>query len=152
MGRRWLVVTALGLGACSSVPPVAPAVPAVQPTVQAERLPPAAVQYVTAARPEGVVGGPRAARLAQEIREVLRARGGGGEPDGGLAAVAAWIAGQDADTRRRGMREMAARAGYAGEASTAAVFQLGGGDDDLWRRALASVASNIAVNRYGVYV
>ena len=154
MDRRSSVLAALILGACASAAPVAPnatALPA-QPTVQGERLPPAAPQYVTAARPDGVVGGPRAARLAQEIREVLRARGDAGEPDGALAAVAAWIAGQDADTRRRGMREMAARAGYAGEASTAAVFQLGGGDDDLWRRALASVASNIAVNRYGVYV
>jgi uncharacterized protein YkwD len=155
MDRRSAVLAAFVLGACAAATPVAPGVTTptpVQSAADQERLPPVAAQYTTAARGEGVVGGPRAARLAQEMREVLRARGDEGEPDGALAAVATWIAGQDAEARRRGMREMAARAGFAGEASTAAVFQLDGGDDDLWRRALASVARNLAINRYGVYV
>jgi uncharacterized protein YkwD len=107
---------------------------------------------VTATRPDGAVGGPRAAALAREIREALRDRGDHAEADGALAATAAWMAGQSADARRHGMREFAVREGFPGMVSTAAVYQLDGGDGDAWRQSLASIARNLPVTRFGVYV
>jgi hypothetical protein len=88
MGRWSVVFAALALNACAAVPAaMSPPVP----TATVAAPPPAATQYTTAARPDGVVGGPRAAALANEVREALRARGDAAEPDGALAAVAAWF-------------------------------------------------------------
>ncbi len=80
------------LDGCAVTPAPAPS----RPPAERARAPATALQYVTAARPDGVVGGPDAAALANNVREALRARGDEGEPDGALAAAAAWLAGQDA--------------------------------------------------------
>jgi len=156
-----LRLVALGLlliaPSCASVPGSAPASPAAAAAGEEGApgpavLPPPAAQYATAPRPDGVVGGARAARLAQEIREALRARGEEGEPDGGLAAAAAWLGRQGLAARPRGAGEVALRAGFPGVVLTAAAFRAGGGRDGVWREALADVAGNLTVNRYGVHV
>ena len=97
------------------------------------------------------MGGPRATLLAKQIRDALRARGYDGEPDRPLAATAAWLEGKSLDTRRRGMREIAAREGFPGMVTTGVTFQLDS-DGDAWRRALAEIARNLPITRYGVYV
>src|SRR5437763_7021076 len=118
---RWSVVAALALSACATVPAATrpPAAPS-KPAVAALAPPPAATQYTTAARPDGVVGGTRAAALANEVREALRTRGDAAEPDGALAAVAAWFAGQASRAQQRGMAQVALRAGFPGAVSASA--------------------------------
>src|SRR5262249_56185859 len=92
------------------------------------------------------------------VREALRARGDEGEPDGALAAAAAWLGRQGLGARNRGAGEVALRAGFPGVVLTAAAFQLDGGHNDswrealTWREALADVAGNLTVNRYGVHI
>jgi len=107
---------------------------------------------MTAPRPDGVVGGVRAQLLAKQIREALRARGEEGQADGTLAATAAWLGGQGLEARRRGAGDVARRAGFPGIVMTAAAFRLDAGRQDVWREALADVAANLTVNRYGVHV
>jgi uncharacterized protein YkwD len=114
--------------------------------------PAAAAQYTTAARSDGVVGGPRAMRLAKQVREALRARGDDGEPDGALAAVAVWLAEKGSAARQQDVADVAQRVGFPGAVSTATAFTLGAGVDDVWREALADIARNLPVTRYGVYV
>ena len=46
-------------------------------------LPPAAQEYVTEARANGVAGGPDAVEVGRQLTEALRARGDGAESDGG---------------------------------------------------------------------
>jgi uncharacterized protein YkwD len=89
--------------------------------------------------------------LATEIGEALRARGDQAQPDGALARAAAWLARQTSASQRRGVGEVALRAGFVGVFQTAAVFLLDG-DSDAWRRALADVASNMPITRYGLHV
>ena len=98
------------------------------------------------------MGGPRAAALANEVREALRVRGDSGEPDGALATVAAWFAGQASRAQQRAMAHVALRAGFPGALSASAAFRLDAGADDVWRRALADIATNLPVTRYAVYV
>ena len=158
MGRRLSVLACLLLVAsgCGAVPAAPAATPAAVPADAANdsgQPPPAsAAQYATAARPEGVVGGAHAASLAKQIRDALHARGADGEPDGALAAAAAWLGRQGLEARPRGAGEVALRAGFPGVVLTAAAFRLNGGHDDVWREALADVAGNVTVNRYGVHV
>ena len=136
-----------------------PTLPAtVAPTVTAggarrpRRATARAAAYTTAVRPGGVVGGPRAAALANEVREALRARGDEGEPDGALAAVRLVRgAGLRGRATRDGPRSRCARASRA-LVSTSAAFRLDAGADDVWRRALADIAANLPVTRYAVYV
>ncbi|HEY7370799.1 MAG TPA: CAP domain-containing protein [Polyangia bacterium] len=97
------------------------------------------------------MGGDRAAAVAKQIAAALRARGADGEPDGALAAAAAWVARQGLAARPRGAGEVAQRAGFPGVVLTAAAFRQDGGHDDVWREALADVAGNVTVNRYGVH-
>ena len=114
MGRWSAVFAALALSACAAVPAaISPASPS-EPTANVAAPPPAATQYTTAARPDGVVGGARAGALANEVRDALRARGDAAEPDGALAAVAAWFAGQASGAQQRGMAQVALRAGFPG--------------------------------------
>jgi len=113
--------------------------------------PATALQYVTAARPDGIVGGPDAAALANHVREALRARGDEGEPDGALAAVAGWIVDQRPDAVFS-TREIALRNGFPGMTSASAAFRLDGEDRDAWRRSLKRVASNLPITRYAIHV
>jgi uncharacterized protein YkwD len=145
-----LAIIALVVGACAPAPVARPGPAAT--AAAADPVSTAAAQYSSAARPEGVVGGARAASIAKEIREALRARGDDAQPDGALAAGAAWLARQGLGTRRRGAGEVAQRAGFPGVVLTAAVFRLDGGGDGVWREVLADVAGNLAVNRYGVHL
>ena len=98
------------------------------------------------------MGGPRAALLAKRITEALRARGDDGQSDGTLAAAAAWLTAQGLQARKRGAGEVALRAGFPGVVLTAAAFRLDGTRQDVWREALADVAANVTVNRYGVHL
>jgi len=150
MIARASILTAVFVSACAAAPAFPPA-GATGPTSGATEAAPAP-QYVTAPRPDGVVGGARAALLAKKIREALHARGDQSEPDGALAAAAIWLAGQrSAAVSERGIREIALRAGFPGAVATAAAFPIDGGDD-LWRSALGDVASNLPITRYGVHV
>jgi uncharacterized protein YkwD len=151
---RFFVLASLVVSACAAVPATPAATSAGAAAAEDDREPPpaSAARYATAARPEGVVGGARAAAVAKQIGEALRARGADGEPDGALAAAAAWVNRQGLAARPRGAGEVALRAGFPGVVLTAAGFQLGGGRDDVWREALADVAGNVTVNRYGVDV
>jgi hypothetical protein len=110
----------------------------------------AAPEYVSAARPDGVVGGAAARALSRAIGEALRARADAAEPDGALAAAAAWFVAADEAHRERGAGTAALRAGFVGTVSTAAAFPPD--DRDTWRHALAALAHNVPVTRYGVYV
>jgi uncharacterized protein YkwD len=152
MGRWSSVVGALALSACATAPTVSPTVNPAEPAAEPVEPPANAAAYTTAARPDGVVGGPRAAALANEVREALRARGDAGEPDGALAVVARWLAGRGTGARQSGLADVALRAGFPGAVSSAAAFRLDAGADDVWRQALADVAGNLAVTRYAVYV
>jgi len=153
MFRRSSVIATLILSACATAPAVPPDVAAPPSTVDGAGSPAPAPspRYVTAPQPDGIVGGPRAALLAKKIREALQARGDQGEPDGALAAAATWLAGQRAGASELAIREVALRAGFPGAVASAAAFQVDGGDD-LWRRALGDVASNLPITRYGVHV
>ena len=153
-GPTLLAGWALLAGACATTP-AATSTPALsQPADDpgARPAPASTAQYRTAAQPDGVVGGPRAAVLAKQIREALRARGTDGEPDGALATVGAWLGTRGFAARQRGASEVALRAGFAGVVMTAAAFRLGDGREGTWREALADVASNLTVNRDGVHV
>jgi uncharacterized protein YkwD len=152
MGRWSSVVAALALSACASAPTVTPTGISAEPAAEPVEPPANAAAYTTAARPDGVVGGPRALALANEVRDALRARGDAGEPDGALAVVARWLAGQGTGAQQRGLADVAVRAGFPGAVSTAAAFRLDAGADDVWRQALADIAGNLAVTRYAVYV
>jgi uncharacterized protein YkwD len=151
-----LVLAAFVLGACATAP-TAP--PGGAPSAATDGLavapppplPPAA-EYTTNPRPDGITGGPRAEALARQVREALRARGDEAEADGALAPVAAWLAGQTSGARQRGAAAVALRAGFPGAVSTAAAFRLDAGNDDVWKQALAEIASNLPVTRYAVYV
>jgi uncharacterized protein YkwD len=139
--------------ACATTPsPTPSASPSAAAAPVEPPPPPPAPQYTTAARPDGVVGGPRAVALANEVRDALRARGDAGEADGALAVVAAWLSGQTSRAQKRRVSEVALRAGFPGAVSSAAAFRLDAGADDVWRRALADVASNLPVTRFAVYV
>jgi len=111
---------------------------------------PPAADYVSAARPNGVVGGAAARALSTAIADALQARSDVAEPDGALAVAAAWFVAAGAEGRRRGAGIAARRSGFVGEVLTAAVFPLG--EPDHWRRALGALARNFPVTRYGVYV
>ncbi len=111
---------------------------------------PPAVAYVSAARPNGVVGGAAARALSTAIVDALRARSDVAEPDGALAEAAAWFVAADGESRKRGAGIAARRSGFVGEVLTAAVFPIG--EPEHWRRALAALARNFPVTRYGVYV
>jgi len=149
MGRWSSVIAALAVSACASLPATPHAADDTGPQAPA---PAPVAQYTTAARPDGVIGGPRAATLANEVREALRARGDTGEPDGALAVVAVWFSGQTSGARQRGASQVALRAGFPGGVSAAAAFRLDAGADDVWRRALADIAANLTVTRFAVYV
>src|SRR5262245_15038234 len=149
--RGRVSIAALLLGACATTPALPPEAAPSSPATEGA-APAPAPQYVTAPRPDGVVGGARAALLAKKIRDALHARGDQAEPDGALAAAAAWLAGQrSAAVSERGIREIALRAGFPGAVATAAAFPIDG-SDDIWRSALGDVASNLPITRYGVHV
>src|SRR6185503_10605223 len=96
--RRSPLFAALVVSACSTVTTGVPT-SGPSPSASGQRgTAPPPPQYTTAARPDGVLGGPRAASLAREIRDALRARGDEAEADGALAAAAAWLAAQTPDT------------------------------------------------------
>jgi uncharacterized protein YkwD len=142
------------LASCATAPGVAPATSgAPQPAEDRSPSPPpaSARAYTAAAQPDGVVGGPRAEAVARDIAEALRARGDAAQPDGALAAVAAWMTRQTAGGWKRGLGEVAMRTGFVGVFQSAAVFLLDG-DQDAWRSALADVATNMPVTRYGLHV
>jgi len=153
---RSLAVAALIFSACATAasnPSAAPSA-ATGDRIEAAAPPPVppATEYTTAPRPDGVAGGPRATALAKQVREALRARGDEAEADGALASVATWLAGQASAARQRGAAAVALRAGFPGAVSTAAAFRLDAGSDDVWKQALAEIASNLPVTRYAVYV
>src|SRR5689334_13762045 len=80
-----LLVTVAASSACSTA--TATKVATVPPPLSADEAsvpaPPApTVDYTTAPRPDGVVGGVRAALLAKQIAAALRARGEEGQADG----------------------------------------------------------------------
>ena len=109
-----------------------------------------AVEYLSVARPNGVVGGAAAGALSKAIADALGARSDVAEPDGALASAAAWFVAASSQARRRGAEMAARRAGFVGAVLTAAAFPVG--DPDTWRQALAALARNVPVSRYGVYV
>jgi hypothetical protein len=109
-----------------------------------------APDYISAARPNGVVGGAAARVLSAAVAEALRARSDVAEPDGALADAAAWFVAANADSRKRGSGIAARRSGFVGQVVTAAAFPIG--EPEHWRRALAALARNFPVTRYGVYV
>jgi uncharacterized protein YkwD len=133
---------------------VAPRAPASPPAIDQPETPASAQEYASAAQPGGVAGGSRAARLAKEIAAALLARGDEAQPDGALVTVAAWLVRQSAapGSRQRGAGEVALRSGFVGPVLSAATFLLDEGDQDVWRRALADLASNMPVTRYGVHI
>ena len=152
--RCRLALCTLFLASCSAASTVAPRAPASPPANDQPEPPASAQEYASAAQPGGVVGGPRAARLAKEVSGALLARGDDAQPDGALVAVAAWLVRQSATpgSRQRGAGEVALRSGFVGSVLSAATFLLDEGDQDVWRRALADLASNMPVTRYGVHV
>jgi len=154
--RSWclLVLCALLLASCSTASTVASRAPAAPAANDRDEPPASAKEYASAAQPNGVVGGSRAARLAKEISGALIARGDEAQSDGALVAVAVWLVRQSAapGSRQRGAGEAALRAGFVGSVLSAATLLLDEGDQDVWRRALADLASNMPVTRYGVYV
>jgi uncharacterized protein YkwD len=109
-----------------------------------------APEYISAARPNGVVGGAAARALSAAVADALRARSDVAEPDGALADAAAWFVAADAESRKRGSGIAARRSGFVGQVVTAAAFPIG--EPEYWRRALAALARNFPVTRYGVYV
>jgi len=109
-----------------------------------------APEYISAARPNGVVGGAAARALATAVADALRARSDVAEPDGALADAAAWFVAANAEGRKRGAGIAARRSGFVGEVLTAAVFP--SDEPEHWRRALAALARNFPVTRYGIYV
>src|SRR6185369_1938751 len=148
-----LVVFASAASACATATTTVTAAAPPPPGRDGGGLFAAAPQYMTAARPDGVVGGARAVGLAEEVRAVLRARGDEAEADGVLAASAASIVGAGAWEWIHSPGEVALRSGFPGLVVTAGAFYLDdGGRKDVWRLALADVASNLSVTRYGVYV
>jgi uncharacterized protein YkwD len=109
-----------------------------------------APEYSSAARPNGVVGGAAARALSADIADALRARSDVAEPDGALADAAAWFVAANAESRQRGAGIAARRSGFLGMVLTAAVFPMD--EPEHWRRALAALARNFPITRYGVYV
>src|SRR5436305_5572355 len=109
-----------------------------------------APEYTSAPRPNGVVGGAAARALSAEVAEALRARSDVAEPDGALADAAAWFVAANAESRQRGAGIAARRSGFLGMVLTAAVFPID--EPGHWRRALAALARNFPITRYGVYV
>jgi uncharacterized protein YkwD len=111
----------------------------------------AVAEYASAARPNGVAGGAAARALSTAIADALRARSDAAEPDGALAAVAAWLLAANGDeSRKRSLETAARRSGFVGAVLTASTFPVG--EPDRWRRALAALARNQPVTRYGVTV
>ncbi len=151
MGRRSAVVAALAVSACATGAATPPAAAPSGPLVERAGAPATALQYTTAARPAGVSGGPDAAALANKVREALRARGDEGEPDGALAAAAAWLVAQNPDARFS-TQQIALRGGFPGMTSTTVAFWVNGEDRDAWRQSLTRIARNEPINRFGVYV
>jgi uncharacterized protein YkwD len=138
-------------------PPLAPP-PAAPPTLEREERPrpaPASALYRTEAQPKGVVGGRAAEDLAREVEAVLRARGATPEPDGVLAATAAWFLKETAEGRTHTSGDgqaVARRLGFAGNLVTMATASTDGAQAGLWRQSLAEVPVNLPVTRYGVRV
>jgi uncharacterized protein YkwD len=132
----------LALGLLIAVPLVAAAAPVDQAAV---------ADYASAARPSGVAGGAAATALAKAVVDALRARSDVAEPDGALAAAAAWLLAANGDeSRKRGLETAARRAGFVGAVLTASTFPVG--EPDRWRRVLAALPRNQPVTRYAVYV
>ena len=73
-----------------------------------------APEYISAARPNGVVGGAAARALSAAIVDALRARSDVAEPDGALADAAAWFVAANAESRKRGAGIAARRSGFVG--------------------------------------
>ncbi len=111
---------------------------------------PVAAEYASAARPNGVAGGGAAVTLSKAITDALRARADVAEADGALASAAAWFLAAGTESRKRGAELAARRAGFVGAVLTAAVFPIG--EPDAWRSALAALAHNVPVTRYGIHV
>lgn len=106
--------------------------------------------YISTVRPNGVVGGPAARALSTAIADALRARSDVAETDGALADAAAWFVAADAESRKRGSAIAARRSGFVGQVLTAAAFPVE--EPEHWQRALAALARNFPITRYGVYV
>jgi uncharacterized protein YkwD len=116
----------------------------------AARADDAAIEYATSPRPNGVVGGAAARELSKAVAAALRARGDAAAADGALASAAAWFVGANAEGRRRGAELAARRAGFVGAVLTSAAFPIG--ESETWREALAALARNVPVTRYGIHV
>lgn len=146
-----LVACAAGAGAppATSVSTVATAGDDAAP------LPPPADEYLTAARPGGVLGGSDAAELASAVADALRRRGDHAEADSALATAATWLGRQALDHRgvqALGAEAAARRFGFAGVLLAAVTFPLDASGSEAWQQALASIAANMPVSRYGISV
>jgi uncharacterized protein YkwD len=117
-------------------------------------LGPVAPAYVTTPGANGVVGGPRAQELSAEIAATLAARGATACPDDALAITAGILLGRAARGKTANavdVEAIARRLGFAGSILSASAFPLGGTDTgEPWRQALAEIAPNLPVTRYGI--
>jgi uncharacterized protein YkwD len=140
----WVVTVACALG-CSVLATGPSRFP-----VEDISVPEGADHYVTAPRPNGVVGRVGARELQAEIDAALAERGASAQPDGALAATASWLLREVHDSRSVDpMRVEAAvrHFGFAGMSLSFAAFEIQSG---YWREALAKVPRNVAVTRYGI--
>lgn len=151
LGSLWAAILSMGSTvSCSHV------VRHDDPAETAERarvspLPPVRDTYGSEARPGGVVGGPPAERLAQEVEKSLAARGNAAVADGALAELAAWTLAEatlgrnpDATNTERVVR----RSGFAGVVYAVGAYPKPG--DDAWRALLDALGNNLVINRFGV--
>ena len=141
------------LGGCLSTTGPLPAGPASAPEREEPALPPPAKEYLTAARPDGVVGGHVAQQVAAAVAQALRERGAEAEPDGALAATAGWFLEETVEDRKHGPHDgerVARHFGFAGDLLTLVTFGLEGEHARYWREALTQLPRNVPVTRYGV--
>lgn len=122
-------------------------------------LGPAARSYATTAGEVAAVGGPRAMALSAAITSALAARGNRAQPDRALTMVAGVLlrrAARGGAASAVDVERIARHVGFAGSILSASAFPLDGAagtQDGLpWRQAIAEIAPNLPVTRYGLVV
>jgi len=107
--------------------------------------------YATAARPDGVVGGPGVERVHAELAAALAKRGEHAEADGSLGATAAWVL-REAHHSRPGSliaSDSASRHfGFGGVLIGYLVFDSLAKQD--WEEQLELIPRNMPITRYGI--
>lgn len=117
-------------------------------------VPPYAEAYSTEARSGGVRGGGAASDAEELLEAELAARGDEAEPDGALAAAAAWaLRGAYAEkvSDMRAVMSMAQRFGFTGLVAGYLVAPLDRANaPEVMRQLVQQVPKNTPVNRYGI--